>query len=186
MSGFIEDDRVGIEDIDSDEVIEDYLEDAELEDIDLVIGIYREDGEPVAVPLSIDLANDLYEFIRVLRRLPGDSGSTGFISIDGQFFVIVRVRGRNVQIVLSDVMAALDWPIARDVAEYFDTEIEEDEEPAPLGDLEIFADYGISEFELETICCDLDLNSDELVLQIAEKLKFGTVFAKVLRKSFAL
>lgn len=186
MSGFIEDDRIGIEHVESDEVVEEYLEDAELEDIDLVIGIYREDGEPVAVPLKIDLANDLYEFIRVLRRLPGDSGSAGFISIDGQFFVVVRVRGRNVQIVLSDIMAALDWPIARDVAEYFDVEIEDEDESAPIGDLEIFEDHGISEFELETICCDLDLNSDELVLQIAEKLKFGTVFTKVLRKSFAL
>lgn len=190
MSGFLDDDRIGIEYVevkdDLSETLDDFPEDAELDDLDFVIGIYRENGEPIAVPLSIDVANDLYEFIRVVRRLPGDSGAAGFVSINGEFFVLVRVRGRNVEVVLSDVLAGNDWPIARDVVDYFEIDLDDEEESVPIGDLEVFEDYGISEFELETICCDLEEDSDEMARQVAERLGFAKVFERVIEQSFTL
>lgn len=161
------------DDFDDDEDLEDATED----DVDLVVALYREDGKPTAVPLDFDLANDLEELIRQLTRLPGDSGADGWVSINGEFFVICRVRGRTVEVLLSDITAATDWPIARDVVDYLGAEPpEEDDEAAPLGDLEMYAASGLRGFELEAITTDYDEDSDELLHRIAERLKVADEF----------
>lgn len=161
------------DDFDDDEDLEDATED----DVDLVVALYREDGRPTAVPLDFDLANDLEELIRQLTRLPGDSGADGWVSINGEFFVICRVRGRTVEVLLSDITAATDWPIARDVVDYLAAEPpEDDDEPAPLGDLEMYAASGLRGFELEAITTDYDEESDELLHRIAERLKVADEF----------
>lgn len=161
------------EDLDDDD-----LEDATEDDVDLVVAAYREDGRPQVVPLDFDLANDLDELIRQLTRLPGDSGADGFVSIAGEFFVICRVRGRSVEVLLSDSSAASDWPIARDVVDYLGEDVpDDDDESAPMGDLEMFSASGLNAFELEAIATDYDEDSDELLMQIARKLKIGEEFA---------
>ena len=162
-----------------DEFFDDDLEDAGEDDIDLVVAVYREDGKATAVPLDYDLANDLEELIRQLGRLPGDSGADGFVSVAGEFFVICRVRGRIVEVLLSDVTAANDWPIARDVVDYLGEEIpDEDEESAPIGDLDMFAAAGLRGFELEAIATNYDEDSDELLMQVASRLKIADVFER--------
>ena len=162
-----------------DEFFDDDLEDAGEDDIDLVVAVYREDGKATAVPLDYDLANDLEELIRQLGRLPGDSGADGFVSVAGEFFVICRVRGRVVEVLLSDVTAANDWPIARDVVDYLGEEIpDEDEESAPIGDLDMFAAAGLRGFELEAIATNYDEDSDELLMQVASRLKIADVFER--------
>lgn len=168
-------------DLDDDEFVEDEedddLDDATEDDVDLVIGAYREDGEPVAVPLDFDLANDLDDLIRTLVRLPGDSGADGYVSVAGEFFVIVRVRGRDVEVFLSDAGAANDWPIARDVVDFLGEEIpDEDEEPFPLGDMEMFAASGLKAFDLEAIATDYDSDPIDLLETIAKRLKLGPQF----------
>lgn len=167
------------DDDDDDEDYED-IEDALDDEIDLVIATYREDGEPVATALNKDLANDLDELIAQLRRLPADAGSVGFVSLVEEVFVLVRVRGRNVQALLSDAAAAADWPIARDVADFLGVEEipDPDDDSVPMGDLGIVSDLGVSEFAMEAFCENLDDTSDELLTQIADKIKFGSVFRK--------
>ncbi|MDO5093862.1 MAG: tRNA adenosine deaminase-associated protein [Propionibacteriaceae bacterium] len=177
----LKDDRAPDADEDSDDdAFDDYdLEDAGEDDVDFVVAFYREDGKATAVPLDFDLANDLDELIRQLGRLPGDSGADGYVSIAGEFFVICRVRGRSVEVLLSDVTAANDWPIARDVVDYLGEELpDEDDEPAPVGDLEMFAANGLHSFELEAIATDYDEDSDELLLQITRRLKIADVFER--------
>ena len=74
--------------------------------------------------------------------------------------MVVRVRGRHVQVLLTDATAALDWPIARDVVDCSVRSIpEDDDEPEPMGDLAMFADLGLSDFDLGAIIDDLDLGS---------------------------
>ena len=87
----------GDDDYDDDDYDDD-LEDASEDEIDFVVALYNDDGERVAVPMEPMLANDFDELITQLRRLPGDAGAVGMVSIDHQFYVIVRVRGRNVQV----------------------------------------------------------------------------------------
>ena len=160
---------------------DDEYEDASPEDVDFVLAFYREDGNPVLVELPLECANDLDELIAQLRRMPGDSGAAGVVSIAGEFFVLCRVRGRAVQVFLNDSISANDWPIARDVLDFLGMEVPDpDDESETVGDLGILADQGVSDLDLETIAGNLDEDSDELVRQIMEKLKFGPQFERVL------
>ena len=156
------------------------LEDAADDEIDFVLAAYREDGQPYVQSLGKDLANDLDELIIQLRRLPGDAGALGFVSLVEEVFVITRVRGQHVQVLLSDGAAAGDWPIARDVVDYLGEEpIDEDEEEGePIGDLGIVADLGLSDFDMSAIIDNLDLSSVEMLVEVADKIKLNPQFRK--------
>jgi putative tRNA adenosine deaminase-associated protein len=165
---------------DDDDLEEVDLEDAADDEIDFVLAAYREDGQPYVQSLGKDLANDLDELIVQLRRLPGDAGSLGFVSLVEEVFVITRVRGQHVQVLLSDAAAASDWPIARDVVDYLGEEPldDEDEEGEPIGDLGIVADLGLSDFDMGAIIDNLDLSSVEMLTEIADKIKLNPQFRK--------
>jgi putative tRNA adenosine deaminase-associated protein len=173
------------DDSDNDDDELDDLEDADPDDIDFIIAAYREDGQSMVNALSGDLANDLEELIIQLRRLPGDGGALGLLSLVGEVAVIVRVRGRHVQLLLNDSAAANDWPIARDVADYLGEDIpDEDDDGEPIGDLGILKDLGVPEFDLTAMCEDLDLGSDQLLTELAEKIKIGPQFRKLVDAEF--
>jgi len=186
------DDRPGIDEV--DDLVEvgtdddsddddDYPEDATEDDIDLVIACYREDGQPVAMPLDLDLANDLDGLIEQLRRIPGDAGAVGMVSVANEVFVLVRVRGKRVQVFCSDALAADDWPIARDAADFLEVDLPDDgddDDSYPIGDADILADAGLPDFELEAMAEDLDEDSTNILELIAAKLGFKTEFAKAL------
>ena len=160
-----------------DDSDDDEPEDAAEDEIDFVLAAYREDGQPYVQALSKELANDLEELIVQLRRLPGDAGAVGFVSLVEEVFVIARVRGQHVQVLLSDGTAAGDWPIARDVADLLGEDIPDDEDDdEPMGDLGLLADLGLSEFDMGAITDDLDLSSDEMLIAIAEKIKLNPQF----------
>ena len=70
------------DDLDDDDDFDEVdLEDAADDEIDFVLAAYREDGQPYVQSLGKDLANDLDELIVQLRRLPGDAGALGFVSL---------------------------------------------------------------------------------------------------------
>jgi putative tRNA adenosine deaminase-associated protein len=159
---------------------DDDIEDAADDEIDFVLAGYREDGQVLVQALSKELANDLEELIVQLRRLPGDAGALGFVSLVEEVFVLVRVRGQHVQVLLSDAAAAADWPIARDVADFLDEDIPEpDDETEPMGDLGIVADLGMSDFDMGALLDDLDLGSDQMLIEVAEKINLNPQFRRV-------
>ena len=161
----------------------DDLEDASDDEIDFVVALYADDGERTSAPLDLQLANDLDELIMQLRRLPGDAGAVAMVSIDHQFFVIVRVRGRNVQVFLSDGVEANDWPIARDVADFLGEDIPDvDDDADPMGDFDLLSDVGLSEFDLEAIA-DLDEDSDGQLSIVARRINFGPIFQRAVENS---
>lgn len=184
------DDRPGLEELDDDLDVEeidedgdddydDYPDDATDDDIDLVLALYREDGQPVVLGLDSELANDFDSLIDQLRRIPGDGGALGMVSLATEVFVLVRVRGKHVQVLLSDVGAADDWPIARDLVDYLGIDTDEDDDDAyPVGDLEILVDSGLHDYELEAIASNYDEDSVTLLEQIAERVKFGREFSR--------
>ena len=185
------DDRPGVDEAEGDDYSalgldddfdddEDYPDDAGEDEIDLVVALYREDGTPVVQALELELANDLDGLLDALRRLPGDAGAVGMVSIEQDMFVIARVRGRVVQLMLSDSIAGQDWPIARDVLDYLGLDVPEDEEDSePVGDLDLFADAGLPEMEMEAICDESD-DTLEALGEIAEKIGFGTGLSKII------
>lgn len=165
---------------------EDDLEDAADDEIDFVIAAYREDGQPLVQSLAADLANDLEELIVQLRRLPGDAGALGFVSLVEEVFVLVRVRGQHVQVLLNDGAAAGDWPIARDVADLLGEDIpdEDEDDSEPMGDLAILADLGMSELDLSTLVDDLDRGSDQVLIEIADRINLNPQFQRVAELAF--
>lgn len=187
------DDRPGLEeldeletddeedDADGEDDLDDYPEDATEEDIDLIVALYREDGDPMALPLDLELANDLDALITHLRRIPGDGGALGMVSLATEVFALVRVRGKHVQVFLSDAGTADDWPLSRDIVDYLGVELpddDEDDDAFPVGDLDILVDAGLPDYELEAIASNYDEDSVSLLEQIATRTKFGAEFAR--------
>lgn len=172
-------------DSDDDDDDDDDMEDAADDEIDFVLAAYREDGQVLVQALSNDLANDLEELIVQLRRLPGDAGAIGFVSLVEEVFVVVRVRGQHVQVLLNDAAAAGDWPITHDVADLLGEDIPDPEdESEPMGDLGIVADLGMSEFDMSNLIDNLDLGSDQMLIELATKISLNPQFQRVAETAF--
>jgi putative tRNA adenosine deaminase-associated protein len=121
--------------------------------------------------------------IHAVRQIPGLGGTIGLAAVGDDFFVAVRILGDEELVFLSDVTASVEWPLARQVLEYLDIDVPEDEDldqVLPVGDMSIFADLGIDEMELGAISGDLDQYPDEMLLSIAEKIGFGIPFERAL------
>lgn len=149
--------------------------------IDFALVAYREEGVWQVQPVSDDRADTLELFVEELRRWPGDFGSIGMISIDEDFFLIVRVAGLRVRVLLSDVTAATEWPIARDAVELIGLpQPDDDDEQVPAGDLSIVDDLGVDAMAMGALLDDYDLYPDEMLGDIARKLGFGSLFDELL------
>jgi putative tRNA adenosine deaminase-associated protein len=147
---------------------------ANAEGVDFALVAYREEGVWQVQELDADLAADLDGLAVELRRYPGDGGSLGLVSIDEDFFLMVRVLGAEVRLLLSDVTAASDWPIARSVVEHLDLPLPDDEEEQePAGDLAIVADLGMGAMDMGALLDDYELYPDEMLGDIAARLGFG-------------
>lgn len=174
------DDDLDDDDGDFDDDDDDYPDDASADEVDLVIALYTDEGEAAALPLAEDLANDFDGMVDQLRRVPGDAGALGVASIDSDFFVLLRVRGKRIQVVLSDLTASTDWPLARDVADFLGEDIpdDDDDDSRPVGDFDMLADAGVSELELESFCSDYDPDPEEIIRRIAGRLGFGPAYKR--------
>ena len=151
---------------------------------DIAVIVYREDDTWDVDLLPTALADDLDGLIAVLRQQPSIGGTIGLAAVGDDFFVISRVIGGQVSVFLSDLTAAVDWPLARQVMAHLDLDVPGDDEDLdqvlPAGDLSIFADHGIDEMDLGMLAGDLDLFPDEALAIIARKLGFGHALDRAL------
>jgi putative tRNA adenosine deaminase-associated protein len=157
---------------------------------DFAIIVFREDERWDADVLPVAVTADLEGLIRALRQQPSIAGTIGMAGIDDYFFVAVRVIGSQVSVLLSDIGAALDYPLAEQVLDYLDIPVPDEDEldqVLPVGDLSIFADLGLDEMELAAICSRLDLDMDEdadhvddAMESIATRLGFGPAVERAL------
>jgi putative tRNA adenosine deaminase-associated protein len=149
----------------------------EMEGVDFALAVYREEGVWQVQELAHDLLSDVDQLAHALRRFPGDGGAVGLIGIDEDFFVIVRVAGGSVRVLLSDVTAADEWELAASVVEHLGLPMpEDDDEPEPAGDLGLLADAGMSAMDMGVLLDDLELYPDEMLSEVARKLGFGKLF----------
>ena len=145
--------------------------------------VYREDDAWDTEVLPVALTEDLKGLIHALRQQPSLGGTIGLVAVGDDFFVALRVLGGEVSVFLSDLTAAVDWPLARQVLAHLDLAIPDDEDldqVLPAGDLSIFADLGLDEMDLGMIAGDLDLFPDEALAIIARKLGFGQALERAL------
>ena len=145
--------------------------------IDFAVVAYREEGTWQVEPLAEDKVEDLDSLTAELRRWPGDGGSLGLLSVDEDFFLIVRVLGAETRILLSDITAATDWPVARSAVEHLELPLPDDEDDqVPAGDLGIVADLGMGAMDMGALLDEYELYPDEMLGDIATKLGFGAQF----------
>jgi putative tRNA adenosine deaminase-associated protein len=72
------------------------------------------------------------------------------------------------------------------VADLLEAEIPDpDDDPEPMGDLGLLSDLGLSDFDLGAIIDNLDLSSDQMLFQVADKLKIGPQFRRVAEAVFS-
>lgn len=136
----------------------------EVSETDFAIIVFREDDRWDADVLPVAVTGDLAGLIRALRQQPSMAGTIGLAGIDDYFFVAVRVIGSQVSVLLSDIGAALDYPLAEQVLDHLEIPVPDEEDidqVLPVGDLSIFADLGLDEMELAAICSRLDLDADD-------------------------
>jgi len=157
---------------------------ADVGETDFAVIVFREEDQWEADALPAVVTADLDDFVQALRRQPSMGGTIGFAGVDDFFFVAVRVLGDDVSLFLSDLTAAADYPLARQVLQALDIPVpadgEELDQVLPAGDMSIFADLGLDEMELGAISADLDLYPEDAVAHIAERLRFGDVVERAL------
>jgi putative tRNA adenosine deaminase-associated protein len=145
--------------------------------------VYREDDVWETEILPAALTEDLAGLIHALRQQPSIGGTIGLVAVGDDFFVLLRLLGGQVSIFLSDLTAAVDWPLAHQVLEHLDIPIpgEDDlDQVLPAGDMSIFADLGVDEMDLGTLSGDLDMFPDEALASIARRLGFGHALDRTL------
>ena len=155
----------------------------DLGETDFAVIVYREEDQWEADVLPAAVTADLDGLVQALRRQPSIGGTIGFAGVGEDFFVAVRILGEDVSLFLSDLTAAVDYPLARQVLDTLDIAVPSDDEldqVLPAGDMSIFADLGLDEMELGAISADLDLYPEDAVAGIAERLHFGDAVERAL------
>ena len=146
---------------------------------DFAIEAWHEDGRWTIA--SLPDPDDLTHIIDRLKKQQTNGGAVALIAIDDEFFLAIRVLGTHVKYFISDVTCAIDYEVAAEFLDIADIDQpEEEDEPLPAGDLDIFSDLGLQSMELSTICDDADLFPDEQIEAIASRLGFGDDLAELL------
>lgn len=151
------------------------------DDIDFAVAAVCEEGLWQVVQLNAAVADDIDDFLDALGQFRSDVGVLGFVSVNDGFFVIARAMGDDVRLLLSDVTAVTDWPLASGVADVLDVpDPDDDDDPQPAGDMDIVSDLGMPAMELAVLCDDPDLFPDQVIGDIATRLGFGQDFRAII------
>lgn len=148
-------------------------------ELDIAVAAWHEDGRWTLGILPDP--NDIGQIISRLKAQQTNGGSIALISIDEEFFILIRVLGAHISLFLSDATAALDYEVAEELLEIADIPLPDDEdESSPIGNLEILADLGMNGMEISALCDDGELFPDEQLEAIANRLGFGDQFEELL------
>ncbi|WP_375490591.1 tRNA adenosine deaminase-associated protein [uncultured Jatrophihabitans sp.] len=152
------------------------------------VAAFRDGAQWRIEALPPAVLGDLSVLLSALRSQPPEGGPFVIASIEDEFFVIARQEGRRVALLLSDLTAAVEFPLAEQAM----TRLGEDppaddelDEMWPVGDLELFTDLGVSEEEMEDILDDLDALPDEMLASIADLLDIGEQYNHAIASAWA-
>ena len=148
-------------------------------DVDFAVAAWHE-----ANGWNLEILPDPYNLgsiIKELRSHQTNGGSLALIAIDEEFFILIRVLGTHISLLISDVTCALDYEVANEFLEISDLPTPElDDEPLPGGHMDIISDLGMGHMELEALCDDVELFPDEQLEAIAKRLGFADEFVELL------
>lgn len=148
-------------------------------ELDIAIAAWHEDG-CWRLAILPDPTN-IFQIITILKSQQINGGALALISIDEEFFILIRVLGSHITLFLSDATCALDYQVAKELLEIADIAMPDERDYAsPIGHVEIFSDLGMSGMEIAALCDDSELFPDEQLEAIANRLGFGDQFAELL------
>jgi putative tRNA adenosine deaminase-associated protein len=143
----------------------------------------REAGQWRVEPLPPAVLNDLGVLLQALRAQAPEGGPFVLASVDEEFFVIARQEGQRIQLLLSDLTASVEYPLAEQVLNRLGEEPPEDDELDevwPVGDLDMFSDLDLSEEEMEQILDDMDAYPDEMLDTIVDRIGLSEPYQRAL------
>ena len=139
-------------------------------------------------PLPQAVLEDLGALLSALRSQPPEGGPFVIACVEDEFFVIARQEGRRIALLLSDLTAAVEFPLAEQAITRLGEDPPNDDELDeiwPVGDLELFDDLGLGEDEMEDILDDLDAVPEEMLDTIIDRLGLAEPFAQATDAAWA-
>ena len=150
------------------------------------IAAFRDSGQWRCEPLPPAVLGDLGVLLSALRSQPPEGGPFVVASVDEEFFLIARLDGARISLMLSDLTAAVEYPLARQVLDRLGEDPPDDDELDevwPIGDLDLFTDLNLSEEEMEGILDDLDAYPDEMLETIIERIGLAEPYARATKSA---
>lgn len=133
----------------------------------------RDGGQWRIEPLPPAVFGDLGVLLQALRSQPPEGGPFVIATVDDEFFVIARQDGARISLLLSDMTASVEYPLAEQALSRLGEEPPDDDELDelwPIGDLDLFDDLGLTEEEMEQILDDIDAYPDEMLEAIVDRI----------------
>jgi putative tRNA adenosine deaminase-associated protein len=137
------------------------------------VAAYRDAGQWRAEPLPSAVLEDLGVLLQALRSQPPEGGPFVIACVDDEFFLIARLDGARISLLLSDLTASVEYPLAEQALARLGEDPPDDDELDevwPVGDLDLFADLDVNEEEMEQILDDMDAYPDEMLDAIVARL----------------
>ncbi|HJQ42258.1 MAG TPA: tRNA adenosine deaminase-associated protein [Jatrophihabitantaceae bacterium] len=141
---------------------------------------YRDGGQWRVEPLPPTVLDDLGVLLQALRGQPPEGGPFVIATVDDEFFVIARQDGARISLLLSDLTASVEYPLAEQALSRLGEDPPDDDELDevwPVGDLDLFTDLDLTEDEMEQILDDIDAYPDEMLEAIVERIGIGEEYA---------
>jgi putative tRNA adenosine deaminase-associated protein len=132
-------------------------------------------------PLPPAVLGDLGALLRALRSQPPEGGPFVLACVDDEFFLVARQDGPRISILLSDMTASVEYPLAEQALARLGEDPPDDDELDevwPVGDLDLFTDLGVSEDEMQQILDDLDAYPDEMLDAIIDRMGLREAYAR--------
>jgi putative tRNA adenosine deaminase-associated protein len=150
------------------------------------IAAFRDAGQWRCEPLPPAVLDDLRALIAALRGQPPDGGPFVVADVDDEFFLIARQDGARISLLLSDLTASVEYPLAEQVLQRLGEEPPEDDELDevwPIGDLDLFTDLGLPEDEMEQVLDDLDAYPEEMLETIIGRIGLAESYAQAIESA---
>ena len=153
------------------------------------VAVHRDSGQWLVEPLPPTVLADLGVLLQALRSQPPEGGPFVVASVDDEFFIIARQEGARISMLLSDMTASVQYPLAEQALSRLGEDPPEDDEldeVFPVGDLDLFTDLDLPEYEMEQILDDLDAYPEDLLESIVERLGLSEAFADATQSARAV
>ena len=145
------------------------------------VAAYRDGGVWCAEPLPPAVLADLGVLLQALRSQPPEGGPFVVACVDEEFFLIARQDGPRISLLLSDLTASVEYPLAAQALARLGEEPPEDDELDevwPAGDLDLFSDLDFGEEDMEQILDDVDAFPDEMLDAIIDRIGIGETYTR--------